>query len=170
MSSSSSGVAARIFNTQDSRQRLVDQLINSISQPQDIDQIKDLLEQLDIEDVDELREYCFLFSLCLAELEGVVLVDSITRLSALETLCSLYPLLKEIHLEILDLLLEKGARLDKVEEGILRRMMDMELETRTSIVKEFEDKLIQKFNEIDEEKKDTSNEVNTNQGKLVPSD
>jgi len=82
----------------------------------------------------------------------------------------LYPLLKEIHLEILDLLLEKGARLDKVEEGILRRMMDMELETRTSIVKEFEDKLIQKFNEIDEEKQNTSNEVIADQGKFVVSE
>jgi len=48
--------------------------------------------------------------------------------------------------------------------------MDMELETRTSIVKEFEDKLIQKFNEIDEEKQNTSNEVIADQGKFVVSE
>jgi len=66
MSPSPYGAAPRTFTPLDSRQRLVDQLINSISQPQDIDQVKDLLEEVETEDIDGLREYYLLFSRWLA--------------------------------------------------------------------------------------------------------
>ncbi|GAA5988480.1 hypothetical protein JCM5350_005208 [Sporobolomyces pararoseus] len=73
---------------------------------------------------------------------------STSGLSPLEALINRYPQITLSDLRLFDTLLDRGADLEKVDKGILIRMMEFENEGVDSVAKRFEMELIDKFDEL----------------------